>query len=145
MEPDKAPGPDGMTPRFYRHHQDIIKSGLFSYINNFFEQNKLDHKLNQTHICLIPKIESPVTIKDFRPISVVNVAYKIISKILAERLKPQLHKIIFDNQSAFIPERLITDNVLVAHELMHSLHTKNLKNKFMAFKLDIAKAFDKIE
>ena len=71
-------------------------------------------------------------------------AYKIISKILAERLKPWLDRVISENQSAFILDWLITDNVLIAHELMHSLHTKNLKTKFMALKFEIAKAFDKV-
>lgn len=145
MDPDKSPGPDGMTPAFYQQHWDIIKTGVISFVQLFFQHNRLDPRINETHICLIPKVENPVSIKDYRPISLANVAYKIISKVLAERLKPWLHRIVSDNQSAFIPERLITDNVLVAHELMHSLHTKNLRNKFMALKLDIAKAFDKIE
>ncbi|XP_048630790.1 uncharacterized protein LOC125604440 [Brassica napus] len=145
MNPEKTPGPDGMTAAFYRQHWEVIKPGVLSYINLFFEQSYLDPRINETHICLIPKIENPITIKDYRPISLANVAYKIISKILAERLKPWLHNIITENQSAFIPGRLITDNVLISHELMHSLHTKNLKNKFMALKLDIAKAFDKVE
>ncbi|KAL0864587.1 hypothetical protein Bca101_043705 [Brassica carinata] len=145
MNPDKSPGPDGMTAAFYRQHWETIKPGVFSFVNQFFEQNYLDPKVNQTHICLIPKIENPSTIKDYRPISLANVAYKIISKILAERMKPWLNEIITENQSAFIPGRLITDNVLIAHELMHSLNTKNLKHKFMALKLDIAKAFDKVE
>lgn len=145
MNPDKTPGPDGMSAAFYRQHWEAIKTGVFSCVQNFFENNYLDPRLNETHICLIPKIENPLTIKDYRPISLANVVYKIISKILAERLKPWLNSIIIENQSAFIPGRLITDNVLIAHELMHSLNTKNLKNKFMAVKLDIAKAFDKVE
>ena len=93
---------------------------------------------------LIPKIENPLAIKDYRPISLANVVYKLISKILAERLNPWLNDILSENQSVFIPGHLITD-VLIAHELMHSLHTKNFKNKFMALKLDIVKAFDKVE
>ena len=145
MNPDKSPGPDGMSAAFYRQHWETIKPGVIAFVNIFFEHNYLDPKVNQTHICLIPKIENPSTIKDYRPISLANVAYKIISKILAERLKPLLDKIITENQSAFIPRRLITDNVLIAHELMHSRNTKNLKHKFMALKLDIAKAFDKVE
>lgn len=145
MNPEKAPGPDGMTATFYRQHWEVIKPGLLSYVKLFFEQSYLDPKVNETHIYLIPKTENPITIKDYRPISLANVAYKIISKILAERMKPWLHNIITENQSAFIPDRLITDNVLISHELMHSLHMKNLKNKFMSLKLDIAKAFDKVE
>lgn len=92
---------------------------------------------------MIPKIENPTTIKDYMPINLANVAYKNISKILAERLKPWLNDIITENQSAFITERLIMDNVLIAYELMHFLHAKNSSNKFMALKLDIAKAFDR--
>lgn len=134
MNPEKTPGPDGMTAAFYRQHWEVIKPGVISYAKLFFEQSYLDPRINETHI-LIPKIENPITIKDYRPISLANVAYKIISKILAERMKPWLHNVITENQSAFIPGRLITDNVLISHELMHSLHTKNLKNKFMALKL----------
>lgn len=145
INPDKSPGPDGMNAGFYRHHWEIIKQGVIPYVKTFFHQNHLDPKLNQTHVCLIPKIDSPSSIRDYRPISLSNVAYKIISKILAERLKPYLNGAISENQNAFISGRLITDNVLIAHELMHSLHTKKLKTKFMAFKLDISKAFDKVE
>lgn len=72
-------------------------------------------------------VDSPNTMKDYRPISLSNVAYKIISKILAERSKPWLSIVITENQSAFIVGRLITDNVLIAHELMH---TKKLKIKY---------------
>lgn len=145
MNPDKSPGPDGMTAGFFQHHWNTIKSGVISYVNLFFEQSILDLKLNQTYLSLIPKIENPLAIKYYQLISLANVVYKLISKILAELLKPWLNDILSENQSAFIHGGLITDNVLIAHELMHFLHTKNLKNKFMALKLDIAKVFDKVE
>lgn len=74
-----------------------------------------------------------------------NVAYKIISKILASRLKPWLKDIISVNQTAFILERYITDNILIVHELLHSLTSKKLAMDYMALKLDITKAFDKVE
>ena len=97
MNPDKSPGPDGMTPAFYQQHWKTIKPGLLSFVKKFFEQNYLDPKLNQTHICLIPKFENPSSIRDYRPISLANVAYKIVSKILAQRLKPWLNTIISEN------------------------------------------------
>lgn len=126
---DKSPGPDGMSSGFFKHHWDIIKTGVISHVKLFFEHCYMLPQINHTHICLIPKVDSPTTMKDYRPISLSNVAYKIISKILAERLKPWLHKILSENQTAFIPGRLITDNVLIAHELMHSMKTKKPENK----------------
>ena len=65
--------------------------------------------------------------------------------MLADHLKPWLKFIISDNQKAFVPDRLITYNILIAHELLHYLNTKNLSQPYMALKLDISKAFDKVE
>ena len=101
--------------------------------------------MNHTYICLIPKIELPTQVKDYRPISLCNIAYKLISINLADRLKPWLHSLISEFQSAFIHGRLITDNIITTHEIIHSLRTKKIKKPFMALKLDIAKAFDKVE
>lgn len=145
MNVDKAPGPDGLNVGFYKYHWDTVKSGVVNFIQLFFQTGYLDPKINHTYICLVPKITSPLQVKDFRPISLCNIAYKLISKILVDRLKPWLHHLISEFQSAFIPGRLITDNVIITHELLHSLGIKRIKTPYMALKLDIAKAFDKVE
>ena len=101
---------------------------------------------NHTFIALIPKMKNPVTPKDFRPISLCNVLYKIIAKTLANRLKYSLSELISLNQSAFVPRRQIFDNALIAYETIHYLKMKkNGENHQMAMKLDMSKAYDRVE
>ena len=102
--------------------------------------------LNKTNIALIPKVNNPKKMFNFRPINLCNVVYKLISKTIANRFKAILPHIISENQSAFTPDKLITDNVLMAFELMHFLNHKNARiDGFMTAKLDISKAFNRVE
>ena len=103
-------------------------------------------KINHTNIVLIPKVKDLEKMFDFRQISLCNVIYKIISKVLANRLKPVLPRIISPTQSAFVLGRLITNNVLVAYNMLHTMHArKKGKKGSMALKLDISKAYDLVK
>ena len=102
--------------------------------------------INNTFITLILKVKNPERVSEFRPISLCDVIYKIISKVLANRLKPILNDIISESQSAFIADRLITDNVLIAFESLHHMKTNCTgRTGFMALKQDMSKAYDRVE
>ncbi|KAL4272949.1 hypothetical protein GQ457_13G013230 [Hibiscus cannabinus] len=103
-------------------------------------------EVNQTVLVLIPKIDSPTLMKHYRPISLCNVVYKTCSKVLVNQLKDLMPLCIAENQSAFVKGRLISDNVIVANELFHYLKgSKNGPNKGAAIKLDMEKAYDRVE
>ena len=146
MHPIKAHGPDGMSAIFFQKYWNIVGCSIANMVLNVLNGNMSMASLNRTNIALIPKINNPKKMADFRPISLCNVVYKLISKTIANRFKALLPHIISENQSAFTSNRLITDNVLVAFELMYFLNHKNAgKEGYMAAKLDMSKAFDRVE
>lgn len=147
MGPLKSPGPDGYGAIFYQTYWSVVgeKVGnvVLSFLNGAGGQVSSS---NFTHIALIPKVENASAASDFHPISLCNVLYKLVSKVLANRLKKVLPVIISKGQSAFIPGRLITDNVMVAYETLHTMKIRQRgKVGSMALKLDISKAYDRIE
>lgn len=146
INPEKAPGPDGMTGLFYQSFWETTSKDIIRTVKEFFNTSTLDPQLNQTNICLIPKTERPREMTEFRPISLCNVSNKIISKIMCQRLKKLLPKVISETQSAFVAKRLITDNILLAQEAFHALRTNPIcKAKFMVIKTDMSKAYDRVE
>ncbi|KAL0848127.1 hypothetical protein Bca101_021374 [Brassica carinata] len=144
--PQKCPGPDGMSAYFYQHFWESVGGDLTEMVKEFFRSGKLEEGINKTSICLIPKKLNANRLADFRPISLCNVVFKIITKILAKRLKKILPLIISETQAAFIEGRIIQDNILLAHELLHALNSNNkCSEDFIAVKTDISKAYDRVE
>lgn len=146
MHPDKSTGPDGYSPGFYQKFWGIISGDLVNMVQEFFTQGNLSDYMGDTNIALVPKTRNPVTMRDLRPISLRNMAYKVISKVLSNILKPMLNMLISENQSAFIPGRLITDNIMISYEVMHFMNRKTQgRLGWMALKLDMSKAYDRVE
>ena len=146
MPPSKSPSPDGMSCFFFQKFWHIIGDLVVKAMLSFLNSGHMLKKINYTHIALIPKIKKPQRVSDFRPISLCNVIYKIISKVLVNRLQRILPQIISDSQSAFLPSHLITDNVVVAYELMHTMRSKwKGKVGYLAMKLDMSKTYDRVE
>jgi hypothetical protein len=135
----KAPRPDGFGVCFFNHHWDIVGGAVRGAVLDFLNRGNFDPAINSTYIALIPKVAPVSSVNDFRPISLCNVLYKLISKVLANRLKVLLPSIISKHQSAFVPGRLITDNTLVAYEALHTMATRMKGRKgYMAIKVDMS-------
>ncbi|GJR76641.1 hypothetical protein Tco_0089006 [Tanacetum coccineum] len=144
MGNDKSPGPDGYTACFFKECWDIVAADVTCAIQEFFTNGNLLKEINHTIIALIPKVKSPSRINDYRPISCCNVLFKCITKIISNRIKESLKVLISPNQSAFVPGRRISDNILLTQELMHNYHLDRGSPR-CAFKVDIQKAYDTVD
>lgn len=145
MHLSKSPGPDGFTAGFYQRHWELIGHDISTAVLAFLNGGEISAVVNSTILVLIPKVRNPQELTQFRPISLCNVLYKICSKVIANRLRTVLDEIISEEQSAFVPGRLVTDNVLVAYECIHYLSRKKGKTGACAVKLGMAKAYDRVE
>ena len=124
---NKAPGPDGFTVKFLITQWSIFKDIFKSLMSDFHRNGRLNACIQENFICLVQKKENVTLVKDFRPISLTTLAYKVVAKVLSERLKQVMDAIISPTQSAFIEGRQILDPILIANEAVEDYRAKRKK------------------
>ncbi|GKE32597.1 putative RNA-directed DNA polymerase, eukaryota, reverse transcriptase zinc-binding domain protein, partial [Tanacetum coccineum] len=139
---EKSPGPDGYTFAFYKKFWNILKAYIVAFVQDFFSNGVFPRGCNASFISLIPKVSNPTVITDFHPISLIGAEYKIIAKILANRLAQVIDCLISHEQSAFIKHRQILDGPLMVNEVVK--WCKRKKSQLMVFKIDFEKAFNSV-
>jgi hypothetical protein len=143
LQKEKSPGPDGWTAEFFSHYFDLVGTDLLQMIEDTRITGKISSSLNSTFLVLIPKSDQPSSYNDFRPISLCNLVYKLIAKVISTRIKPVMERKLSPEQLGFLKGRRIHDAIGVAHESIHSIFHK--KQKAMIMKIDLKKAFDSVD
>jgi hypothetical protein len=142
MKPDSAPGPDGFPVLFFKHFWGILRGPILQILNDFTLGRVDISRLNYVIISLIPKVKGADSIKQFRPIALINVIFKFVAKAFATRLAPLAHRTIDRSQTAFIRGRCLHEGVLALQEILHEIRAKKLHG--LILKLDFKKAYDRV-
>lgn len=140
----KAPGPDGFSVEFYKTNWDLVGPLVVEAIQDFFSSGLLLKEVNTTILTLVPKVPNASAVTDFRLIACCNTIYKVITKILANRIAAVLNDLISPSQNAFVKGRRIRDNILTAQELFAGFHLEPYLPK-CAVKVDFHKAYDTVD
>lgn len=137
MKSFKAPGSDGFQPFFFKHYWNIVRDKVHDIVRSAFREGSFDCSLTETMIVLIPKEDNPTKISKFRPINLCNVVYKLITKVLVNRIRLFLLDFISPLQSSFIPRHSTHDDILVAQEIIHFINKSSSKKGALAFKIHL--------
>ena len=136
-------GLDGVNFGFIKEFGLELKDDVMRFVSEFHRNGKLAKGINSTFIFLIPKVDNPQRLNDFRPISLVGSMYKIIAKLLANRLRLVMNSVVSETQSAFEKNRQFFYSILIENEVVDD--ARKLKKELMLFKVDFEKAYDSVD
>lgn len=142
MRDNSAPGPNGFSVSFFQNFWDMVKGDLNNMFRDFWHGQLDIKRINYGVITLVPKLKEANTIKQYRPICLLNVDYKCFTKVLTNRLVPIAKRVVSKNQTGFIKGRNILEGVVVLHEVLHELHKS--KSRGLVLKIDFEKAYDRV-
>ena len=143
MEHNKPPGPDGFPVEFYQNFWDIIKTDLLELFN-CLHAGQLDlFRLNFGEIILLPKIKEAERIQQYRPICLLNVSFKIFTKVPTNRLNTAVDHVSRPSRTAFMQSKNMLNGVVILHETVHEMHRKTMSG--VIFQIDFEKAYDKVK
>lgn len=143
MDHNSSPGPNGFPVEFYQVFWEIVKNDLMALFREFHKGTLPLYCLNFGIIVLLPKKADAKQIQQYRPICLLNVSFKICTKVGTNRITTVAHKVIRPTQTTFLPDRNIMEGVVILHETVHELHTKKMDG--IIFKIDFEKAYDKVK
>ncbi len=143
LQPNKSPGPDGLTSEFYKHFFPHLAPLYFAMLKESFETGSLPDSLNNSITTLLPKDPTERNnLKKYRPISLLNTDYKILTKTLVNKLKPHMHKLIHTDQQCAVTKRNINNHTHFIRDLIQYTHDKHTRTALLS--LDQEKAFDRV-
>ena len=137
----KAPGFDGLHAGFFQHFWLLVGESIRNEVKQIFTSGRILKYLNRTAVTLIPKCGNLESFGHYRPISLCNTVYKIVSKIIVAWIRPVLSNMV----SAFVPRRKGIDNAIIVQEIIHSMSKTRGRSGYMAIKIDLEKAYDRME
>ena len=141
----KAPGPDGLYAGFFQCFWLLVRESVRKEVKQIFTSQTMPEYLNRTLITPIPKCNTPESLSNYRPISLCNIVYKIVTKVIVARIHPMLSNLVSPYQMAFVPYWKGVDNAIIIQELVHIMSKKKGRGGFMAIKIDLEKAYDRLE
>lgn len=141
FKPIKAPSSDGLHPMFYKKYWNVLRDKAINYCKKIFQNHEMNPAINITYLCLILKCANAIILKNFRHIWLCNTMYKLMIKIIVNRIKPILPSIIGPSQASFLSNRRASDNAIIVQKYISHFKKMKGKNANMILKIDLKKSF----